>query len=343
MIMAPKNEQELDEAASEPGDEIVGLASGWKGDIVVAGAGGKMGFHLCLMLRKALDTAGVSNRIFAVSRFGNPRKKEPFESRGIETISCDLTADRLENLPDAASVFFLAGQKFGTSDSPETLRLFNEEMPRRVAERYANSSIVALSTGCVYLFVKPESGGSKESDPVGPVGDYAESCLGRETAFQSVSEKLGTSIALIRLNYSVDLRYGVLVDIAEKVYHDQPVDVTMGYLNCIWQGDATRHIIRSMSHAEPFPNACIMNVTGSQTLSVRETAQWFGKRFQKDVTVSGTEGESAWLNNAEKSHQLFGSPSVSEETLMEWVAQWIEQGNPLLGKATHFEVRDGKY
>ncbi|MCK5921767.1 MAG: hypothetical protein KAG66_12550, partial [Methylococcales bacterium] len=239
--------------------------------------------------------------------------------------------------------FFLAGQKFGTGDSPDVLRIFNEEMPRRVADHFAKSNVVALSTGCVYPFVNIDSGGSKETDPVGPAGDYAVSCMGRENAFTSASEEHGTAIALIRLNYSVDLRYGVLIDIAHKVFHGETVDVSMGHLNCIWQGDATQHIIQSLNRVSSAPQPCLLNVTGKQILSVREVAQWFSKRFKKEVTISGNEAEKVWLNDATKSHELFGAPSVPEDQLMEWVADWIESGNPLIGKPTHFEVRDGKY
>jgi len=343
-MTGPQNETELDELASTPHVGVSAALADLEGDILVAGAGGKMGFHLCLMLRKALDSLEKKNRIFAVSRFGDPARRAPFETRGIETIPCDLTdGDALEDLPEAEAVFFLAGRKFGTSDSPEILRRFNEEMPRRVAHHFSNSRLVALSTGCVYPFVTVDSGGSRETDPVGPAGDYAVSCMGREKAFTSASEEHGTPVALIRLNYSVDLRYGVLVDIAHQVFAEKSVDVSMGHFNCIWQGDATRHIIQSLDRVRSAPQPCIMNVTGSRILSVREVAAHFGKLFGKRVAITGTEAEKVWLNNAEKSHRLFGEPSVPEDQLIEWVAQWVERGCPLLGKPTHFEVRDGKY
>ncbi len=343
-MVGPQCETELDEFASTPNEGVLGALSDLKGDIVVAGAGGKMGFHLCLMLSKALEGLEKKNRVVAVSRFGDASKREPFEERGIVTMPCDLTAeDGLDDLPDAEVVFFLAGQKFGTGDSPEVLRRFNVEMPTRVANHFAGSRIVALSTGCVYPFVEVASGGSKEADPVGPTGDYAVSCRGREEAFITASEAHRTPLALIRLNYSVDLRYGVLVDIADHVFRGEAVDVSMGHLNCLWQGDATRHIIQSLEHAAVAPDHCLMNVTGSRILSVRELAQWFGKRLGKEVIITGAEADKVWLNDAAKSHQLFGAPSVSEDELMEWVARWIEEGNALLGKPTHFEVRSGKY
>ncbi len=344
MSGAPQSTEELDDLASTPGEGVLEVLKGVDGNIVVAGAGGKMGFHLCRMLRRGLDHLNRSHEVIGISRFGDAETRTLFEKHGIRTYSADLTDPACyDALPDAAVVFFLAGRKFGTSDSPETLRLFNEEMPAMVAERYADARIVALSTGCVYSFVTPESGGSIETDPTNPVGDYAQSCLGREKAFIRVSEKRGTPLSLIRLNYSVDLRYGVLVDLALKVFSGEEIDVTMGYLNCIWQGDATEHIIRSLAMATPAPDPFILNVTGSRILEIRKLALWFSKRFDRQVTLTGCEAKTAWLNNAEKSHRLFGLPRISEEELMEWVANWIENDRPLLGKPTHFEVRDGKY
>lgn len=340
----PQSVEELDLLASEPDRGVVATLGRTDGDLLVAGAGGKMGFHLALMLRRGLDVLGSGRKVIAVSRFGDAAAREPFEAAGITTISADLCdADAYEGLPDASSVFFLAGKKFGTSGSPEDLRRFNEEMPARVAERYAGATIVALSTGCVYPFVSPESGGSTEEDEPSPVGDYALSCLGRERAFLSASERHGTPLSLIRLNYSVDLRYGVLVDLASKILSGEPVDVTMGCFNCIWQGDAVTHTIRSLALASPAPEAFILNVTGARTLSVRETSEALGERLNLVVEFTGTEAGTAWLNNASKAHRLFGTPSVPEETLIDWVAEWVGLGRPLLGKPTHFEVRDGNY
>ena len=341
---APQSIAELDDRASAPDSGVLDAVETVDGPILVAGAGGKMGYHLCRMLQKAHRGIGSKNEILAVSRFGSPDSREPFEEESIRTISADLTdPDQVSSLPDAAAVFFLAGKKFGTGDDAESLRLFNEDMPKFVADRYAHVPIVALSTGCVYSFVPPDSGGSIETDRVAPNGDYALSCVGRENTFLSTSKDNGTPLSLIRLNYSVDLRYGVLVDIAHRVISGDPVDVAMGYLNCIWQGDAIRHTIRSLELAKSAPEACILNVTGSQTLRVRELAERFAKRFGKPVEITGEENETAWLNNAAKSHELFDPPEVSEETLVGWVADWIENGRPLLGKPTHFEVRDGKY
>lgn len=340
----PQSIEELDELASEPDRAVVGTLSKIDGDLVVAGAGGKMGFHLALMLRRALNELGTGQKVIAISRFGEAGAREPFEAAGIETIPADLCDPSVyADLPDAEAVFFLAGKKFGTSGSPEELRRFNEEMPALVARRYTTSRIVAMSTGCVYPFVSPETGGSIETDVPAPVGDYALSCLGRERAFLEASEAHGTPLALVRLNYSVDLRYGVLVDLAAKIVAGEPIDVTMGHFNCLWQGDAIAWTIRALNHAAPAPEAFVLNVTGSRILEVREIAESLGAHLNYVVDLTGEEAETAWLSNSEKAHRLFGAPRVSEVTLLGWVAEWVGLGRPLLGKPTHFEVRDGRY
>ncbi len=343
-ILCPQSVEELDRLASEPDRGVVEALERCDGDLLVAGAGGKMGYHLAAMLRRGLDVLGSGRQVIAVSRFGDAAARAPFEAAGIGTVSADLADPAaVERLPGAGAVFFLAGKKFGTTGSPDELRLYNEEMPALVAERFADSRIVALSTGCVYPFVAPESGGSTEEDEPGPVGDYALSCLGREQAFLEASARHGTPLSLIRLNYSVDLRYGVLVDLAAKVLAGEPVDVTMGFFNCIWQGDAVAHTVRALGLAGPAPGACILNVTGPRILSVREVAESLGEKLNLVVEVSGAEAETAWLSDASKSHRLFGPPRIPEETLIDWVAEWVGHGRPLLGKPTHFEVRDGKY
>ena len=340
----PQSVEELDLLASEPDRGVIETLGHFDGDILVAGAGGKMGFHLSLMLRRALDILGSGRRVFAVSRFGSEESRKPFDDAGIAVLPADLCEPRdLANLPDADTVFFLAGKKFGTAGASDELRRFNEEMPARFAERFASASVVAMSTGCVYPFVGPESGGSREVDPAEPSGDYAISCLGRERAFLEASERYGTQLALVRLNYSVDLRYGVLVDLATRILSGEPVDLTTGYFNCMWQGDAVRHMIRALDLAAPFPQADILNVTGSRVLSVREVAEQLGALLNLVVEFTGEESETAWLNDASRAHGLFGAPKISEDTLIEWVAEWCGHGRPLLGKPTCFEVRDGHF
>lgn len=340
----PRSLEELHEAASRPDDAVIESLASVDGPVVVAGAGGKMGYHLCRMLQRSFTASGKRNEVIAVSRFGDPEARAAFEAQGIRIHSADMThADEVSDLPDAAAVWFLAGRKFGTGDDPEALRLFNEEMPSLVAQRYRGTPIVALSTGCVYPFVEPDSGGSRESDSLQPNGSYALSCIGRENAFLASSKHHATPLSLIRLNYSVDLRYGVLVDIASKVDRSEPVDVAMGYLNCIWQGDAIRYTLLAHERASSAPSPFVLNVTGEKTLAVRELAEAFGERLGKRVELSGTESDTAWLNDATKCHQLFGPPRIPEEVLIDWVADWIRNRRPLLGKPTHFEVRDGNY
>ncbi len=263
-MQTPKTLEELHQVASSPTPAAIAAIEACPGDILVLGAGGKMGLHLCLMAQRGIANLGRTDKVIAVSRWGDPTARDAFESRGIDTIACDLSSvEDLAKLPDAPNVFFLAGVKFGTADQPELLHKMNIEMPQKVAARFVTSAIVALSTGCVYPFTSPESGGSSENDPADPPGDYAQSCFGREQAFTDS----GAKCSLIRLNYSVDLRYGVLVDIAQRVRAGLPVDVSTGFVNVIWQGDAVAHTIAALKKAASPP--FVLNVTGSQILSVR--------------------------------------------------------------------------
>lgn len=341
---SPPTPEALDDFMSRPGEGVVSTLTKTDGDILVLGAGGKMGLHLCLMLQRGLEAAGRGDRqrVIAVSRFGSADTRARFETREIEVISADLCEpEQLAALPEAPNVFFLAGVKFGTSHESGLLEKMNVRMPRTVAERFRESRIVALSTGCVYSFVSPGTGGSTEGDATEPVGDYAISCLGRERAFREVGEKRGTPSALIRLNYAIDLRYGVLVDIAQKVLAGLPVDVSMGFVNVIWQGDALAYTIQALPHAGAPP--FVLNVTGPGILRVRELARRFGERFGKAPVIVGDEQPTAWLNDASKAHALFGKPAVRIEEMIEWIATWLEGGGETLGKPTHFETRDGKY
>lgn len=338
----PENAKELDSLISTPTDAVIETVRRHSGEFAVLGAGGKMGFHLCLMLQRALKTLERTERVRAVSRFRSVRSREEFENAGFEVHAADLSqADQLDRLPDTPNVFFIAGVKFGTSQDPALLQQMNVEMPRLAARRFRDSRIVAMSTGCVYSFCSPESGGSTEASETKPPGDYANSTKGREQAFFDAATDFGTRSALIRLNYSIDLRYGVLLDIAQKVLADEPIDVTTGHVNVIWQGDALAHTILGLDHvaAPPF----VLNVTGPNVLSVRDLANSFGERFGRDVTFVGEEAPAAWLSNAAKAHSLFGPPDVSVEQMIAWIADWLERGGELLGKPTHFENREGKY
>lgn len=338
MQATPRTTEELDRLISRPDDGVLQAVSKASGNFAVLGAGGKMGFHLCLLLQRAIDELGLDSTVTAVSRFGAPHAQDRFRRAGITSIAADLSdPDQLTALPDFENIFFLAGMKFGSGANVELLEQANHEMPRAIAGRYRESRIVALSTGCVYSFVENASGGSLESGEKDPPGEYAQSCLRREQAFTEVASRC----VLIRLNYSVELRYGVLVDIARKVFDNEPIDVETGYVNVIWQGDAIRHIVRSLEHASSPPT--ILNVAGSETLSVRELARAFGRRFSKSPQIRGSEQPTAWLSNASKSHALFGHPAISVRQMVNWIGDWIECGRELYDKPTKFELRHGTF
>jgi nucleoside-diphosphate-sugar epimerase len=260
----------------------------------------------------------------------------------VRVVRADLNnATELATLPDAPNVIYMAGQKFGTSDAPHRTWLANVVLPARVAERYPGARIVAFSTGNVYPLVPAEGRGSREDDMLAPVGEYAMSCLGRERVFEHASQARGTRVAIMRLNYAVDLRYGVLVDIAERVRDGRAVNVTMGYANVIWQGDANAQAIRclSLASAPPF----VVNVTGPDRLRIRDVATRFGEILRKPVRLEGTEAPDALLSDTTRARDLFGEPTVSTETLVTWVGEWVGRGGTRLGKPTHFEERGGRF
>ena len=334
---------QVDEFLSDPTRRVIAtLGKVSAGPVVVLGAGGKMGLHLSMMVKRALTAAGRGDRVIAVSRFSTLRDREDFERHGVETIACDLTdAAALAALPHAPTVFFMAGVKFGTSGASQLLQQVNVELPKKVARRYRDARIVAYSTGCVYPFVPTNSGGATEETPTAPNGEYAASCLAREEAFEEGSREFGTAVALIRLNYSVEFRYGTLVDIAQKVMREETIDVTMGHLNVIWQRDAVAHSICALELAGS--PAVPINVTGPETLSVRELAQRFGALLEKTPRLTGAEAETAWLSNAAQSHRVFGAPETALEEMMRWIVAWLKQDGATWGKPTGFEKRDGKY
>jgi nucleoside-diphosphate-sugar epimerase len=333
---------EIDDFISRPTPRVLEVVARAPGPFLVLGAGGKIGLHLSIMLRRALEQLGRKDRVLAVSRFSTLRDRAAFEQRGVETLPCDLgDVASLRQLPDAPTVFFLAGVKFGTATAPGLLHAINVEMPHRVAEKFARSRIIAFSSGCVYPFVTPASGGAREDTPPSPVGDYAASCLAREQAFTKVGAAGGTPVALIRLNYSVEFRYGLLVDIAQMVLAERPVDVTTGHVNVIWQTDAVAHTIQSLDIAGS--PAVPINVTGAEILSVRDLAHRFGAALGRQVRITGTEADTAWLNNASHSHRLFGSPQTSVEQMIKWISEWLSNGGETWGKPTGFEKRDGRF
>ena len=335
----PNNTAELDDWLSTPSPALVESLESIDGDILVLGAAGKMGPSLCHLARRALPE---SRRVIAVSRFSDDNVRRQLEEWGVSTIRCDLlNREAVAHLPDAANVIFMAGHKFGTSDRPELTWAMNAVVPAIVAERYRDARIVAFSTGCVYPFVPVTGGGAVETDALGPSGEYANSCVARERVFTHYSRQHGTPVLLFRLNYAIDLRYGVLHDIATKVLSHEPVDVTMGHVNVIWQGDANARALRCLAHTTSPPQP--LNVTGKEVISVRDLAVRFGERFGVTPEIRGEESETAWLADATRSFELFGDVGVSLDEMIDATAHWLQNGGTSLGKPTHFEARDGKF
>lgn len=344
---APRNELELEERLSRPDDRVFGALRSCAGDVIVLGAGGKMGPSLCRMLQRAVDELGDKRRIIAVSRFAgsdHPSLAYPgvAGSERIATLSRDLTSpEAVAAIPLAPNVIYMAGQKFGTSDDPASTWAMNASVPTLVANRFRSSRIVVFSSGNVYPLVQHATGGSRESDHPAPAGEYAASCLARERLFTYYTRRYGSSALILRLNYAVDLRYGVIVDIALKVLRGEPVDLSMGYANVIWQGDANAIAIASLEHCANPP--CILNVTGVATLAVRDVALRVGELLGRTPVFAGSESPDALLSDSSQMRGLFGDPLVSEATLVEWVAAWLKGGGCLLGKPTHFGERGGRY
>jgi len=336
------SEAALEDALSAPSPGTLDALRSTPGDIVVLGAAGKMGPTLARMARRALDALGRRDRVVAVSRFSHASGERALNEHGIETIRCDLLdRNAVAALPDAPNVVFMAGQKFGTRDAPSATWAMNVVVPAMAAERYAASRIVAFSTGNVYPLTPVATGGAREGDLPSPVGEYAMSCLGRERIFEDASARRGTRVAIVRLNYAVDLRYGVLVDIAQRIVRGEAIDLRMGYANVIWQGDANDWALRCLAHASAPP--FVVNVTGRETLSVRTMAARLGELLGRAPVLTGMEAPDALLSNATLAHSMFGEPSMSTSTLIELVAAWQLAGKPVLGKPTHFEERTGAF
>jgi len=336
------NEDQLEDALSRPSEADKAALRELDGDLLILGAGGKMGPSLARRARRAADEAGARKRIIGVARFSTPELRERLEGWGVETIAADLLApEQLALLPEVPNVIFMAARKFGSTGNEPLTWAMNTYLPALVAERYRASRIVAFSSGNVYPLVPVLEGGCTESVPPDPVGEYGQSVLGRERMFQYFSAQHGTPVTLLRLNYAVELRYGVILDIGLKVFENRPVDLRMGHVNVIWQGDANSVCLRSFSLANSPPE--ILNLTGPETIAVRWIARRFGEIFGVEPKLEGTESPTALLNNAARCHRLFGHPEVSVEQIIEWVAKWIAAGGELLNKPTHFEVRDGKF
>lgn len=339
-----ENEEQLEAQLSRPYPETVEALGSIEGDFLVLGAGGKMGPTLCRLLKNACAVAGGRRRIYAVSRFSDPQVRDRLEGTGVQTIRADLI-DRsaYAALPDAANIFFLAGMKFGASAREHLTWAMNTYVPALAAERWCGPGlrIVAFSTGNVYPFVDAGSGGADELRQPEPLGEYAMSCLGRERIFQHFSATRGTATVIIRLNYANELRYGVLVDLAQKVLTGQAIDLAMGYVNVIWQGDANNYIARSLSLASS--PASFLNVAGPEILSVRALAERIAEMAGTTARFKGSEQSTALLSDSSRCLDLFGPPKVSLDTMLSRVVDWVRRGEKTLEKPTKYQVRDGKF
>jgi hypothetical protein len=338
-----KTESELEDLLSRPDEATASAIAALDGDLLILGASGKMGPSLARLARRAIDQAGVKKRVIAVARFTNDRLLSEFAAQGIEAIASDLLdCGSLDQLPDIENVIFMAARKFGTSGEEHLTWAMNTYLPGLVAERYRNSRIVTFSTGNVYPLRQLVDGGAVETTAVAPVGEYAQSALGRERMFEYGSTRWHTPVVILRLNYAVELRYGVLVDIGRSVFERRPIDLGMPRVNVIWQRDANSWCLRSFAHCQSPP--LVLNITGPETLSVRELALEFGQHFGVEPTfVSSGEGHTALLSDARKARGLFGSPTVQPKEMIEWIANWIRDGGSMLNKPTHFQTRDGKF
>jgi nucleoside-diphosphate-sugar epimerase len=340
MIM--KNQEQLEERMSRPAEADVSAMRAMEGDVLILGVGGKMGPTLARLMKRSADAASKKVRIMGVSRFSDKAMPKTLEAHGVEPIICDLlNREELATLPEAENIIFMAARKFGTTGSEHMSWSINTQLPVLVAERFRHSRIVCFSSGNVYPLVQAFDGGCTESTPVSPHGEYAQSVLGRERIFEHASHRWGTKVTILRLNYAIDLRYGVFVDIARAVFERRPVDLRMPLVNVIWQGDANSMCLRAISYCDSPP--FILNVTGPETLSTRWIAEQFATRFGHPATFSGEEPHSALLNNAAKSHRIFGYPSVTPIEMIEWISEWIAAGGALSNKPTHFQARDGKF
>ena len=337
-----QTEAELDEQLSEPSPAVLETLHGLDSDLLILGAGGKMGPTLARMATRALREIDSPHTVVGISRFSQPEVRKQLETWGVRTLAFDLlNREAVAALPDSRNIVYMVGQKFGTTENAALTWALNTYVPALVAERFSDARIVAFSTGNVYSLTPVVEGGSQEDDALEPLGEYANSCVGRERIFTYFSQHASIRCAIVRLNYAIALRYGVLVDIARRVMAREPVDVTMGAVNVIWQGDANAQALALLAHCASPP--FVLNVTGPETVSVRRVAERFGRIFDVPVTFTGEESPLALLSHTAKSQRLFGYPRVTLDQMITWTAAWVQQSGPFLDKPTHFETRDGRY
>jgi nucleoside-diphosphate-sugar epimerase len=328
----------LEEVMTQPSGDLVRDLERAPGDIMVLGVGGKMGPTLARMARRA----SPGRRVIGVARFSQAGLREELERHGIECIEADLLSrDALAGLPDAPNIVFMAGRKFGSTGSEWLTWAMNAHVPALVAERFRASRIVAFSTACVYPFVATSGPGAAEDvPPTAPSGEYANSCVARERMFQHFSHQYGTPGRLLRLSYAIDMRYGVLHDIAQKVLRREPIDLAMGHANIIWQGEANDWSLRALAHCGTPTSP--LNISGPQ-VRIRDAAQALGRRLGIEPVLTGQEAPNAWLVDCSEAFRLFGPPQVGLDRMLDWTADWVARGRETLGKPTHYEARDGKY
>jgi nucleoside-diphosphate-sugar epimerase len=335
------SDAELDDLLAEPSERDLACVARLRGDILILGASGKMGPSLARRIHRSVRRAGSRARVMAAARFSSAGARAMLDADDITTITCDLLdPPQIAALPRCDHVLFLAGRKFGTSERTDLTWAINTIAPARVAEHFHSSRMVVFSTGNVYPLV-PIDGHATENDPAAPVGEYAQSCLGRERVVEFVSRQTDMPALIFRLNYAVDLRYGTLVDVARRVFAGEPIDLTIGFFNAIWQGDANSYALRSLDLCSTPP--AILNVTGPERISVREIAEWFGTVLGRPPRFANSEGPVALLSDSSRCRALLGEPDVPFSVLREWVAHWVRTGGSSLNKPTHFEVLDGRF
>ncbi len=336
------NLAQLEEKLLTPDQALIDDMKRLEGDLLILGVGGKMGPSLAVLAKQALTAAGKSSAVIGVSRFSDASVQQHLEEKGVETIPADLLDDgQLASLPDAKNIIYLVGNKFGTTGNESYTWAMNTYLPGKVAEKFRTSRIVAFSTGNVYPFVLVLTGGATEETPPEPLGEYAQSCLGRERMFEYFSKKYNIPTLIYRLNYAVDFRYGVLLEVAKSVQDERAIDLSTGHANVIWQGDANGYALRALHYCDTPPR--VLNITGPETVSIRWVAQEFGKLFNKIPQFIGAEQPSALLNNAATAHRLFGYPRTSLKTMIEILATWLNQGGDISNKPTHFQQRTGAF
>ena len=336
------NEQELDEILTRPSQRLIEFFKTLSGDILVLGVAGKMGPSLAILAKRASAEASVTKRVVGAARFSQSHVREQLTAAGIETVACDLLDEQsVQGLPEVENVIYMVGMKFGTSGQEDATWVVNSYLPGRLTQKFKHSRIVLFSTGNVYPLTPVLDGGLREADATGPIGEYAQSALGRERVFQYFCRAQSTPGVIFRLNYAIALRYGVLLDIAQRVHSQQPIDLAMGHANVIWQGDANAIALRALEHAGNPP--LVLNATGPEIVSIRRVAERFAESFGIAPKFEGTEAGTALLSNAGLCHRLFGYPEVTLDHMIAWTAHWVKIGGPTLAKPTHFEERSGRY